>query len=41
MPKFCANLTWLFQEHPLIERIGEAAEAGFDAVVEKAKAALA
>ncbi|WP_333714716.1 hydroxypyruvate isomerase family protein [Yoonia sp.] len=32
MPKFCANLTWLFTERPFIERIGAAAEAGFDAV---------
>ena len=32
MPKFCANLTWLFTELPFIERIGAAAEAGFDAV---------
>ena len=32
MAKFCANLTWLFTELPFIERIGAAAEAGFDAV---------
>ena len=32
MPKFCANLTWLFTEVPFIERIAAAAEAGFDAV---------
>ncbi len=32
MPKFCANLTWLFTELPFIERIEAAAEAGFDAV---------
>lgn len=32
MPRFCANLTWLFTELPFIERIGAAAEAGFDAV---------
>jgi len=32
MPKFCANLTWLFTELPFIERIAAAAEAGFDAV---------
>ena len=32
MPKFCANLTWLFTELPFIDRIQAAAEAGFDAV---------
>jgi len=32
MPKFCANLTWLFTELPFIERIAAAKEAGFDAV---------
>lgn len=32
MPRFCANLTWLFTELPFIQRIGAAAEAGFDAV---------
>lgn len=32
MPKFCANISWLFQEFPLLNRIEEAAEAGFGAV---------
>lgn len=32
MPKFCANLTWLFTELPFIERFAVAKEAGFDAV---------
>lgn len=32
MPKFCANLTWLFTELPFIERFGAAKDAGFDAV---------
>ncbi|MDX8347170.1 TIM barrel protein [Cognatiyoonia sp. IB215446] len=32
MPKFCANLTWLFTELPLLERFEAAKEAGFDAV---------
>src|SRR6056297_3702318 len=32
MPEFCANLTGLFSELSFIERIGAAAEAGFDAV---------
>lgn len=32
MPKFCANLTMLFTEHPLMERFGAARTAGFDAV---------
>ncbi len=32
MPKFCANLTWLFQELPFIERFAAAKEAGFAAV---------
>lgn len=32
MPKFCANLTWLFNELPVIERFAAAAEAGFEAV---------
>ena len=32
MPKFCANLTWLFTELPFIERFAAAKEAGFDAV---------
>lgn len=32
MPKFCANLTWLFTELPFMERFEAAKEAGFDAV---------
>lgn len=32
MPKFCANLTMLFTEYPLLERPMAAAKAGFDAV---------
>lgn len=32
MPKFCANLTWLFTELPFLERFEAAKEAGFDAV---------
>lgn len=32
MPKFCANLTWLFSELPLLERFEAAKEAGFEAV---------
>ncbi len=32
MPKFCANLTWLFTELPLMQRFAAAKEAGFDAV---------
>lgn len=32
MPKFCANLNWLFQELPLEERFEAAKETGFDAV---------
>ncbi|MEO0664709.1 MAG: TIM barrel protein [Pseudomonadota bacterium] len=32
MPKFCANLTWLFTELPLIERVEAAADAGFTGV---------
>jgi hydroxypyruvate isomerase len=32
MPKFCANLTWLFTELPFFERFEAAKEAGFDAV---------
>ena len=32
MPKFCANLTWLFKELPMIERVRAAADAGFGAV---------
>ncbi|MDP5085071.1 MAG: TIM barrel protein [Yoonia sp.] len=32
MPKFCANLTWLFTELPFLERFEAAKEAGFDGV---------
>ncbi len=32
MPRFSANLTMLFGEHPFLERFAVAAEAGFDAV---------
>lgn len=32
MPRFCANLTMLWNEVPFLERFGEAAEAGFRAV---------
>ena len=32
MPKFCANLTLLFNEHPFMERFGAAARAGFKGV---------
>ncbi|MEJ6404496.1 hydroxypyruvate isomerase family protein [Yoonia sp. 2307UL14-13] len=32
MPKFCANLTWLFTELPFLDRFAAAKEAGFDAV---------
>lgn len=32
MPKFCANLTWLFTELPFLERFAAAKVAGFDAV---------
>jgi 2-dehydrotetronate isomerase len=32
MPRFAANLGYLFTEHPLIERLGAAARAGFAAV---------
>ncbi|KJZ19571.1 hydroxypyruvate isomerase family protein [Loktanella sp. S4079] len=32
MPKFCANLTWLFQELPFMDRFAAAKEAGFDGV---------
>lgn len=32
MPRFCANLTWLFTELPFLERFEAAKEAGFDAV---------
>ncbi len=32
MPKFAANLTWMFTEVPFLERFGAARAAGFDAV---------
>lgn len=32
MPRFAANLGWLFPERPFLERIGAAARAGFAAV---------
>lgn len=32
MPTFCASLTTLFTEYPLIERFEAAKEAGFDVV---------
>lgn len=32
MPRFAANLTMLFTEYPFPERIGRAADAGFEAV---------
>lgn len=32
MPKFAANLTMLFTEHPFLERFEQASKAGFDAV---------
>ncbi|MEL6550393.1 MAG: TIM barrel protein [Pseudomonadota bacterium] len=32
MPRYCANLTWLFTELPLIERVRAASEAGFGGV---------
>lgn len=32
MPKFSANISTLFREFPFIERIGQAAAAGFDAI---------
>ena len=32
MPRFAANLTWLFTELPFMERFGAAKAAGFDAV---------
>ena len=32
MPRFAANLGYLFAERPLIERFGAAAAAGFSAV---------
>ena len=32
MPKFAANLSWLYQEEPFLERFAAAARAGFEAV---------
>lgn len=32
MPKFCANLTWLYTELPFLERFEAAKEAGFEGV---------
>ncbi|MCG3266925.1 hydroxypyruvate isomerase family protein [Yoonia sp. I 8.24] len=32
MPKYCANLTWLFAELPFMQRFGAAKDAGFDGV---------
>ncbi len=32
MPRFAANLGYLFAEHPLIERVGAAARAGFKGI---------
>ena len=32
MPRFAANLSWLFPELPFMERFRAAKEAGFDAV---------
>ena len=32
MPRLSANLSWLFTEVPFLERFGEAARAGFEAV---------
>lgn len=32
MPRFAANLSWLFPDLPFLERFGAAKEAGFDAV---------
>jgi hydroxypyruvate isomerase len=32
MPRFAANLNWLFTEHPFLERFAAARAAGFDAV---------
>jgi len=32
MPKFCANLTMLYSEHPFLDRFGAAARDGFAAV---------
>jgi hydroxypyruvate isomerase len=32
VPRFAANLTWLFSEHDFLDRLDAAAECGFDAV---------
>src|SRR5438270_11921376 len=32
MPRFSANLTWLFEEYAFLDRFDAAAECGFDAV---------
>lgn len=32
MPRFCANLSWLFTERPMIERIAAARSAGFEGI---------
>ena len=32
MPRFCANISTLYREFPFVERIAEAAAAGFDAI---------
>lgn len=32
IPRFCANLTWLFTELPFLDRFAAAKDAGFDAV---------
>ncbi len=32
MPRFCANLTMMFNEHPFLDRFAAAAKAGFTAV---------
>jgi hydroxypyruvate isomerase len=32
MPKFCANLTLLYNEHPFLDRFAAAARAGFKGV---------
>lgn len=32
MPRFCANLTMMFTEHPLLERFARSKAQGFDAV---------
>lgn len=32
MPRWCANLSWLFTEYPMLERFAAARQAGFTAV---------